>query len=485
MKKLPISPIFVASFLFLSGIICADLNESESANYTAWKNTNADLPDWESAGGGGWGEATDVRVLDALGRPIENAQVYITWEISESRGQGTTKTLATNELGRAQFSLTNVEFDEEDTNYEYTVHASYGNTNINKEFTFGIGSSPRTVNMPVYMITFWAKDSRYKPMQITLRVDNKYDLKTNADGIGMIQLDTGRHTVSPVFMDLQDRVEFEVKKDDAQINLTVGLYDLAIKTIDDEGNPVSAQIYVGTVSKKSGADGWAIFNEVTKPEVVVKASYGRYKKTVEANLSQGNSTMVIFDAHPPKISNVMPQWENNNLQVRAIISDEGEYASGMSGANATVDLFYIGADNVQKKLPMYAVGYNLYEGLIPMQAGMASVRYTIQATDADGNTVSEADTFVIPTSQGAGSNLGGQPPASAISENLSVDMAIIPAIVLLVIIIVAAGYWYYKTRQAQDEQPAKKSEYDYADKEKKLDVKGMVPKKRGPPVPPS
>ncbi|MFH1306269.1 MAG: hypothetical protein ABIH83_01270 [Candidatus Micrarchaeota archaeon] len=442
-------------------------------------------------GGGGWGEEVEVRVLDAHNRPVEGAEVYIIWEISESRGEGQTKTKIANDRGRAEFSLTNIEFNEEDTDYTYDVYAKYGKAENKTEFEYNVSSMPKTVNLEVYKATFWARDKDLKPLKIGLNVDDRYELETNENGIVYILLDKGKHYVKPMFLDVRDVIEFELEED-AQINLTVKLYSLSVRVIDDMSTPLSAQVYAGSQTKKSIDDGWAYFSNITKSDLMVQASYGRYKKTSSVNLSISNETIIIFDSHPPTISDVFPQWNQQNLQVRAVISDDGQYASGLRDGNASIDLFYIGEDKVQRQVPMYGVGYNLFEGLVPTQPGMGTIRYIVQATDADGNTASEADTFVIPTTAIPGNGTqGGKPPLDAIIEMFGGGWTIIPIIIFIIAIIIVGGYWYYNTRKAPSEE-GEEPEYKYRTKEEKAeqakekkDIKKMVPKKReGKPVPP-
>ncbi|PIT84236.1 hypothetical protein COU37_04180 [Candidatus Micrarchaeota archaeon CG10_big_fil_rev_8_21_14_0_10_45_29] len=448
----------------------------------------------EEYGGGGWAEYVSVQVLDSLGIPIEGAQVNITWEITDARGYATTKTLITDSVGKTgSFMLTNQEYNAEDTNYDYIVNARYNDAYANKTFTYGKGSAPRTVFLPLSTITFRIRDGAGLPVQVELVVDKKYSMHTNANGIATMLLANGTHSVQPYYMDMQDTTDFIVKGLQT-VDLTMNLYALAVRVIDDEGNPIAAQVYAGTQTQKSIDDGWAYFKNITNPQVVVKTSYGRYAKTVPVDLDADDEAIVVFDTHPPEIESIQPQWQEKNLQVRAIIEDKGAYASGLRGGNASVELYYMGSDRVQKKVPMYSVGYKLYEGLIETDGQVQTIRYTVQASDADGNTASNSETFVIPTANPSGFVGGATPPANPVSEQNSADWAIIPVIVFVIAIVAVIGYYYYKMRMAaqMDAEEAmqaeeKKKEYSYSEKPS---MSELVPKKQDsdmqikPPSPP-
>ncbi|MFA5108048.1 MAG: Ig-like domain-containing protein [Candidatus Micrarchaeia archaeon] len=445
---------------------------------------------------GGWGEYTQVRVLDGMGRVLPNAEVYITWEISKSKGLSETKHQFTDENGRATFMLTNTEFNKNDTNFDYTVYAKYGKATANKVFTFGKDSLPRTLNLQVYEAIFIAKDNEKKPVSINLLVDDTYDITTDKNGYAYLELDTGAHSVKPVFLDISDEQNFNIKNDSI-INVSIKLYSLSVRAVDDEGNPVPAQINVGSQTKKSIDAGWANFTNITKPDIVIKATYGIYKKSVQVNLDSTKMETVIFDSRPPIIKEVSPQWKEKNLQVRAVIEDGGKYASGLAQANASVDLFFIGPDKVQKRLPMYLVGYNLFEGIIPVEGDLGTIRYTVQATDADGNTATDTNTFVIPTvDKQAMDQTTQEPPTKPISEYFAIDIGALAPIVLIVAAIAALVYWYFMTRKAPSERPLKQekqsTEYSYKEKgftntpsgTQAKNLSDAVPKKE-PPRPPA
>lgn len=399
-----------------------------------------------------WGEQVTVRVLDAHGRPLPNAMVNATWELSPTKGNATTKNRPTAANGRVSFNLDNVDFDPDTTNYRYIVRVGYGNASAEEEFLAGNGSMPRTLQLPVYWITFFVRDREMRPIGLPLRVDDRYTLRSDVNGMAMLPLDVGNHTVSARFSDLDKHVTFEVKEDDG-INVTLRLYNLAVRAIDDTGAPLAAEVYAGSASKPTNASGWANFYNLTDSHPPLTAYFGRYRKTALLNLDLDGRMVLIFDTHPPVIENVQSQWKGRYLQVRAVIRDLGEYSSGLREGNASIEIYYIPASGRQSRLPMYAVGYNLFEGLVPLTGGAQQVRYTIQATDAEGNSRSTSDIFVVPTPEDGGSNgTGEQPPVGAVRTNWLPDWGLPVLIALGLTVLAGGGYWYYRNKKPPSEE---------------------------------
>ena len=399
----------------------------------------------------GWGETVEVRVLDGHYRPVPNATANITWEISKSRGMATTKNLLTGANGRATFMLENIEYLNEDTNYVYTVRAQYGKAGGSAQFNHIIGEKPRTIDLPVYGVTFRAVDGKGIPLQgMKLYIEDWPTLTVPASGFLTMPIDAGEHTLTASIGSLSKEIPFSVT-DDTLVNISANFYDLSVRVLDDAGNPVSTEVNVGDMKQTSDADGYAKFVNLSDPDPLLAVYYGRYKKSRTLNLSVDTEAVVVFDSHPPQIRNIRANWNGQILRIQAVIQDNGEYASGLRDNNASIDLYYIDKNSVQKKVQMYAIGYNLYEGAIPLDSSVPTVKYIVQATDADGNSISSSDTFAVPTGdEGADASQLNPPVGPGNAGGL--NLALIIAIVLGVGILAAIAYKYYKNKKAPTEE---------------------------------
>jgi len=354
-------------------------------------------------------ENIEVRVLDQLGRAVPGATVNATYEISKTRGPFTTKTKTTNERGRASLSLYNVEFVQSATNTGYVIHASFGNSQSDTPFTVGVGEYPRTVRVNAYLLNVYVIDRDSRPVDAVVAAGNSE--KATEGGFTYFMLSEGYHGITAKMGDVV-RSKAITLSSDSSMNITIVLYNLSVKAVDDKGQPIQADVYVGPSQKKTGLDGTAYFEKVTDPAASVTAYFGRFKKVADASLETGDSITIPFDTHPPIISDVNSDWKGKFLQVRAMVVDNGTYASGLRGGNSSIKLQYVTLNGTEREVPMYGIGYNLYEGLVPSTGLESQIKYTILATDADGNRKASSDTFVLPTSQGGGRQTNTtEPPA--------------------------------------------------------------------------
>lgn len=399
----------------------------------------------------GWGETTEVRVLDGHYRALPNAMANITWEISKSRGLATTKNKLTGANGRTTFQIQNNEYANEDTNYTYTVQVSYGKASGSAQFNYSIGETPRTIDLPVYWVTFRALDGNGVPVPgMKLYIENWPVLTIPASGLLSMPLDAGKHTLAASIGSFSQSIPFEVK-DDMLVDITARFYDVSVQVLDDAGKPIRTDVNVGDMKQASDAQGEAKFANVTDPNPLLTIYYGRYKKSLTLNLSERTDATVIFDTHPPQIRNIRADWNGQTLKIQAVIQDTGDYASGLRDNNASIDLYYIDKNSVQKKVPMYAVGYNLYEGAIPLDSSVPTVRYIVQATDAEGNSISSSDTFAVPTSDNGSGASQLNPPIEPGSAG-GIDWLMVAGLVLGVGVLAAAAYGYYKNKKSPTEE---------------------------------
>ncbi|MDE1798292.1 MAG: hypothetical protein KGH63_02715 [Candidatus Micrarchaeota archaeon] len=429
---------------------------------------------------GGWGEDVQVRILDAYGRLLPGANVNITWEISHDRGLATTKNHLTDANGYTHFPIDNVEFDPNATNYSFVINAGYGNALNSTSFFANIGEEPRTLSLPVYLVTFLVTDRNGQPLSVPIMVDGTYLTHSSTAGVGYLPLDAGAHTVLTSYSGLQKTQQINISND-ATVALSLKLYNLALRVLDDTGAPLPAEAHAGAASAVTDSNGWAYFYNLTDSQPNITVYYGRHQKTAAVDLSLDNSTVVLFDTHPPVISNVQTQWSGNHVTVRAIIADKGDYASGLTEGNASIQVVYITPDGVQHSLPMYGVGHELYEGLIPVPGGAQQIRYTIQATDADGNSASSSDTFAVPAAPAP--NATGPVQTGSALDQLLWPMAL----GLMLVVVLAGGYWYYKSRKPPSESIGEESlgwTDQTAQSAKPTDIPSSGSAPEPPPVPP-
>jgi hypothetical protein len=440
----------------------------------------------------GWFENVEVRVLDSHLLPIPNATVNITYQLSDGRGYVTTKNWMTDSNGRVKITIENVEYDNKTTDYTYIVRASFGNSSATETFTYGVDKMPRTIQLEVYALAFFVKDTDGKALSVSIRMDSKLTAKTNANGFASLLVEKGPHTATLTYGTNSKDIRFTMD-DDRTINVTFKQYEVVMRVLDDTGAPLDAELHLGVMKASTNADGYAYFYNVTDSQPLLNAYYGRYRQNRLINLDIDRNFLILFDTHPPTIQALPAEWDGHQLKVRAIITDPGDYASGLREGNSSIQIYYIDKDNFQKKLTMYSVGHNLYEGVIPLAEDVPALRYIIQATDATGNSKSSSDTFVIPTRDPSAVEGGGAPPIDVSSNSGRIENIAPFGMLVLLVALIGIGAWYYSSKKKAGLAYAGQKEIVYPPpKDQKGGLGGTVPTKTGsqesakpPPVPPA
>jgi len=209
--------------------------------------------------------------------------------------------------------------------------------------------------------------------------------------------------------------------------------------------PLSAEVGSGSELLQTDARGEVHFSNRSDSTLAVTAYYGNLKKEAVIDLTLFNRTLMVFDVHPPSIGELTSIYNGSILIVRTTIVDDGGYASGLGERRASVVMQYtLPGQTKPKTTPMYTVGYNLFEGAIPIAGNVGDVRYTITATDADGNPTQSTDVYTI--------RIDPTKP----KPNVQIKPAEAPPdffgqygwmLMLLVVVLAGGGYWYYISRK--------------------------------------
>lgn len=407
---------------------------------------------------GGWGEHVEVRVLDAHGRPIPGAVTSVTWPLTSTKW-ATTKDLATDANGRAFFNIDTYEFIASKVSYIFYVNASYDGLKQQGTFDHQIGAtSPRTITFNAYRVDLRIINQDKQPMSVDVVIDGTLRLHTDATGWAQIPLLKGSHEVAIQFGRSEQKTTLTVD-DDMQAPITLRLYSLKMQVMDDLGTPLAAEVGGGAELLKTDASGSVLFQNQSDQNLKAIVYYGNLKKEVDVDLAMFDKTVVVFDTHAPIISEPLSIFNGSTLIVRTKIADPGDFASGLGERRASIALSYTLPDQTKPKtVPMYMVGYDLFEAAIPIAGNVGDVRYTIVATDADGNTAQSTDVYTIQIDKPV---VNVETPYRPNESSPGFIEQFGWVLVLVALMLIGAGYWYYNSRKAPS--GAGGSTYSYGD----------------------
>jgi len=334
-----------------------------------------------------WAESFNVTVLSKDGLPMKNVNVTVIYQANRCGAHSEVSKL-TNSSGSTSFSIMNTVDESFGTCVEriYTIRADfsgYSNSTIGQVN----GTEKNYVLwLPFIIHVINVRNAANVPIQNAQVIAYDVTYSTDAAGNGYVLL--------PVGMSSQVTVKYgEVSKSvsvnpslSSSTNVSLSIYDLKVALTDENGNYLKGQVAYKDV-KKEITDSYVVFNMFSDPNPVFYVTVNGVTKQVKTSVSSDN-IVLRFDLTSPIISDIQTRISDNRLYISASIVDPGRYASGITSNPL---LSYETNSSSQAGLKMYFVGNNRYETSIPL--GSEEIKYTITATDAQGNKDSYSDTY--------------------------------------------------------------------------------------------
>jgi len=394
-------------------------------------------------------ENLTVQVFDYSLRPVEGAQAYVEYELNSVKGDIKTKPKPTDRNGNANILFSNYEEIPESTDYSFTLFVKYGDQLASASLIAGEGSnlsfSSRiyTVQVESHIAFVRVIDQKGSPLDANVTVGGATK-QTGAAGSTFFALAPGNYTLRVERGDLLKNIPMDMGNStgDITIDAVLSYYSLDVLVQDDRRNPLFAQVEVNGVAAQTGSDGRAHFGNITldSPQVVVM--HGQVIKRITPDLRASPSLDVVFDLNKPAIKDQYSTLSSSGVgTIRFFVEDTGPEASGIDSVSVSYEVA-----GVQNPLSVYAIGYNSFETKIPAQAPGTLVKYIITISDKEGNSVSDAGSYLVPE-EGAQQQNASSPPAAQGGQPISGE-GVFVGIVALAIIAYAALYYLNKRRAA-------------------------------------
>ncbi len=348
------------------------------------------LPQQASAG---YTQQLTVQVFDQDYRPVEGAQVYVEHQINAVVGTGKTKPKLTPANGTVDVSFTVWEELKNQVSYNYVLFAKYGDEVKSASLIAEDPPVKRTYSLQVnsYFAFVHVHDQTGKPLEASVTIGNT-TLKTGSNGDARFQLPPGKYNARVEIGQAVRNSDLDLSKDQA-LAIEFPRYRLEVTVTDDYKRPLQAQVDLDSESKNTSLDGKVFFENVTNEQPKLSVRYNDSFRKLQPNLKKDSSVSVVFDLTRPIVQELHHSIQKNGeVVVNCYVQEPGAAASGISGVSITYDV-----GGVTTSVPAYTVGYNSFEAKIPAVPKDTLVKYTVKATDKEGNSGFATGTYIIPT----------------------------------------------------------------------------------------
>jgi len=386
----------------------------------------------------GYTDSFDVRVLDGNLKPVEGAEVQVTYDRGASFGEQyfTTPMRITDASGIIHYDIYNQGTLTRDIDCTIVINATAGGSS--KKVSVEANAHGPTVDLvlsDVYILRFYVRDQLGAPLvNASVSVDGTTN-KTDDNGRVMYRLKTGTYQYfasyssasQPGLLTIEDETEFLV---------TFSHYKIRIDVTDDGGNPLPAIL---TIFNESFAleGGHYELDKAFGEEIPYTVEYMGLVTDDMLVPSLDPRVEVRYDVTSPLIESITPEFLGNTYKLQISAKDPNEYASGLDMSSVRV---YYRVEPADAAVPwsnaiVFTAGKDLFTADFPELPPSSLVRFRVELKDKAGNRAEQEGTFSTSAAPPEGQNgTTTQPPTEEDHE--------IPLIYIVggVIILISAIY---------------------------------------------
>ncbi len=393
-----------------------------------------------------------AQVFDQQVRPVQGANVYINYQLNAISGHINTKPKSTNESGEAELQYTDYEQILDSVDYTYTVYVRYGDQLVSGNFIANpdqAGARIESFFVDSRFVFVSVTDQNGAPLRAMVSVTNRTK-PADESGSAYFQLPPGKYTIKAEYNGAVMNKDVDLNQSDASVQLQIGQYSLLVRVMDDNRNPLPANVEVGGRSERTDDNGTALFTGMdnTHPQVVVSAQGA--SRTYSPDLTTASKLDAVFDLTKPDIKDLHAAVSvSGAATVSLFVEDPGALASGID----TVSMSYE-VGGTERQVPAYTVGYNTFEAKIPSQPPGSLVKYSARVADKYGNTATASGTYLIPKKEAVQTPENNTAPPPPWPGKVDAVSAVIYVVVALTVLY--GAYYYIRKRKGEppsDAQP--------------------------------
>jgi|GEM_PF-883276 len=345
----------------------------------------------------GYQESFDVRVLDGKQRPVEGAEVSITYDRGTSFGEQyfTTPPVYTNSEGRVHYSIINQGTTTREIDCDIDISVSAGGSA--KEKTVVANAHGPTVDViltDVYIVRFYVRDHLNAPLaNATVGIGKRTNL-TNEDGYVRYYLQTGDYEYFASYLEAKDAGILSVETEDVDYQVTFPYYKVVIDVMDDFGEPLDALITMQNETFQL-ENGHFENNRSFGSKIPYEVDYKGLITSGSIMTDVDPTATIIYDIHAPTIEKVEPEVTPAITKLVLTVSEPGEHPSGVDVNTIKVRYRLEPADPTTpwNEAVVFASGYNMYTAQFSDLPPDSIVQFTVELKDLAGNRASREGKF--------------------------------------------------------------------------------------------
>ena len=391
----------------------------------------------------GFEDTLHIKVIDRQYRPIEGAEVTVTYQKDQTTGKGyiTTNPQYTGPDGKVTETVRNIEQFDNRVDCEIAITAAYDGLVVEEE----VGANSHAAEIilrfeDAYLLSLKVVDRFGQPIaNASVRINEMYRNTSESGYVGII-VNQGTVDIAVPYLHGVLTEELEITEDTVY-TLQARVYPFKLSVVDDLGMPLAAEINVdGDEYYGTGVE----IAEMALPTPEVTITYGSLEKRVPVNLAEETQYTVSFDLTPPQISNIEVVRDENDLKITFFIKDPNGLASGVDLDETTVTYSVGGV--TQTAVPYAESGAYAVE--MPAPPDNSLLRFTITTHDKEGNmNTVNGEYLVTPEEE--------EPPPAEDGEGEATeesgDNTLLIIVGVVVVLIVAYAIWSYVRGLTEEE----------------------------------
>jgi hypothetical protein len=336
----------------------------------------------------GYRETFDVRVLDAMQRPVEGAEVTVTYDRGATFGEQyfTTPVKYSDSNGKVHFDLINQGTTARKIDCDIDVVATSGGSTGKKTVEAEKhGPIVDVILSDVYPVRFYVRDHLGAAIpNATVIIGERTDL-TNEYGYVKHYMKKGSHTYLATYLEAKESGTMEVEND-TEFVVTFPYYKVTIDVMDDFSVPLDATI---TMFNKTFLleDGHYENPRSFGQEISYEVEYKGLKQSGTIVPELDPSIQIVYDIHAPVFEDIQSQTTGDRATLNVEVTDPGDHPSGVDVSSISITYRMEPADPTTpwNMAVVFPTGFNRFTAEFSDLPPESVVQFKIDIKDKTGN----------------------------------------------------------------------------------------------------